>query len=151
MTMTEKEWAALNYFRPTEKGWGGVESANRMSGAFMRKLDLMRLHAGAPMVVHAGWADSGHSDKSMHYEGRALDFHFGRDPQTHAELSVAEQFLRICSMRMFGGVGYYPYWNTPGWHIDDRARRPTLYWIQDGSGIYHYGLRAISSYLEIGL
>jgi uncharacterized protein YcbK (DUF882 family) len=73
-----------------------------------------------------------HVKGSVHYDGLAVDGHF-------TDLSAAEQFV-ICEQFNPSGLGFYPYWNSPGIHMDVRnlrAYEKGARWWRDKAGAYH--------------
>jgi len=92
-------------------------------------MDEMRNIAGVPIVIHVAWSDSGHSKNSYHYRGQAVDFHF-------EGLSYLEQFAVISCLTAINGVGFYPWWNSPGWHID--LRKEPKFWLCVNKNTYIY-------------
>lgn len=130
--MASKEtWKAIeDYFSPEEFG---VEAYNNMDDSFLIKLYKFRVAMGNPMIIHEGYATSGHSPNSYHYRGRAVDFHFRQsNPVFIRRLVVAA--VR-CGLY---GIGIYPYWVTPGFHLDDRHPNKFQMWKRNKNGIYIY-------------
>lgn len=86
-----------------------------------------------------------HIPGSYHYQGLAVDFHIKlkSDPKAHKKLS---EYKRICEALMFEikslrinkeiGLGIYPYWNNPGFHIDYRHPKGPGTWFQNEAGGY---------------
>ena len=99
-------------------------------------IDRIRDLAGCKIFINVAWDDSGHSKRSYHYKGEAIDFHF--EPN---KLTLPEQFSCICAVRDFRGIGFYPWWNSPGWHIDTRAS--SLFWLSPEKGKYIYTADAL--------
>jgi len=107
-------------------------------------MDNIRGIARVPAVIHVCWDDGGHSEKSYHYTGQAVDFHFSDQGQ-----SPLYELLCILSVPQIGGIGFYPQWSPrPGWHVDirDWSADGKLYWVaRDGK--YQYGQDAITQAL----
>ena len=101
-------WNNVKYFTPEEVG------AEDMSPALMFKIDIFRGQIGHSVIVHCGYETSGHSENSYHYKKMALDFH------VKGHTDYKEQFRKLMDLK-FGGIGWYPEWNNPGWHIDIRS------------------------------
>lgn len=104
---------------------------------------------GVMMIIHVAWDFSGHSSKSYHYTGLAVDFHF-KDYQEMKHFTYWEQFILLSSFRELGGIGFYPDWKHPGWHIDLRNRNPRLLWSRI-NGKYRYGIDAILRGIELAM
>jgi hypothetical protein len=123
-------WLELNkYFWPEEFG---AEAYENMEDAFLLKLYRFRVAIGAPMLIHEGYATSGHSTNSYHYKGRAVDFHFIHDPATVRRVVVTAV---KCGLH---GIGIYPHWNRPGFHLDDRHPDKFQMWKRNEKGVYIY-------------
>lgn len=135
--MRQADWAAIRYFRPEEWRY----DPEKVVPALVMLLSELRSRAGVPIVIHEAWADKGHSEKSYHYRGMAVDFHF------EGNLSYLEQFAHIVALQ-FGGIGFYPGWHRPGWHVDLRAAQDSrLFWTRQ-RGEYKYGPNAIARVLR---
>ena len=123
--MTPGQWKEFApYFSAQECGEG-------MDYHFMRDVLELRNELRAPMVVHVGFSRSGHAADSYHYKGLALDFHVPNAAPRHI-LSV------IDALGHFGGVGFYPWWNNPGFHIDHRPFDKYQRWLSPKEGLYNY-------------
>jgi hypothetical protein len=102
-------------------------------------LDKLRTYMGRAIKVHESnpspAASSSHVPNSRHFVGRAVDCSCTGVP-LWAFFLAATRFLE------FTGIGVYPYWNSPGLHleIDDVDMRK--YWWRDQVGNY----RAINVY-----
>ena len=119
--------ANLKYFNASEFH----KDPSRADAELCRALDAVRAKAGIPIHVHVCFATDGHSSKSWHYQGKAVDFHFS------AGLSLSRE-LSLLVLSPFGGIGFYPHWSPrPGWHVDMRPH-PRLFWIGEKDGSYSY-------------
>jgi hypothetical protein len=117
-------------FKPKEFGIGGYEN---MQDDFLLSLYRFRVAINNPMIIHEGYATSGHSPKSMHYEGRAIDFHFLYNPVPLRRVLVT---AIKCGLH---GLGIYPYWSPfpGGYHLDNRPANSFNMWHRK-NGIYQY-------------
>lgn len=140
-------WSSIKWFTRSE--WR--HDPSKAAPALVKKLDQVRdlttktkPPKGVPIHILVCWAEDGHSPKSYHYSGQAVDFYFG------SGLSVVEEFLLISSISGFGGIGYYPHWTPrPGWHIDLRDHdEGKLYWYHTPRLGYQYGVTALATMLE---
>jgi len=119
--MTKDEWKQIEHFSPNEN-WGDPE---RMSLELLRRLDALREFSGHPVIIHCGYATSGHSGNSQHYLGKAADLHI-------VGVSLVNQYL-LAERFNFGGLGLYPEWKNPGLHCDVRYKgieEPQSRWIK---------------------
>ncbi|NCC25400.1 MAG: hypothetical protein EOM25_09450 [Deltaproteobacteria bacterium] len=142
-----RDWSAIRHFERSE--WG--PKPEWVAWELIETLDAVRTEADVPVNIIGSWAESGHSEKSFHYTGMAVDIWFGRGPNDE-RLSPLEQFALLSSRLILGGIGWYPDWRpVPGWHVDLRNRDPRLLWVRLG-GVYHYGwadlIRALTTYSE---
>lgn len=118
-------------------------SGDYMDGEVIFLADETRHRAGWKMIPHGpvgGCVDveglHGHSEKSYHRLDmgcKAFDFHF----VTSASIRV--QYHHLCLMG-WTGIGFYPGWNNPGWHVDLRPVEDTQHWTRI-NGEYIYLLR----------
>jgi len=123
--MDREDWLRVEHFTEKEN-WG---DASKMDKTLLWALDHLRKIAGAPIVIHCGYAEGGHTNGSYHYKGMAADLHIGR-------ISLVDQFLIASSIPEFMGIGTYPFWNNPGLHLDVRPTAQRATWGQNASGMY---------------
>ncbi len=130
--MASKEtWDVIkNYFSPEEFGKGAYYN---MDDDFLIKLYKFRVAMGSPMIIHEGYATSGHSSNSYHYKGRAIDFHFRQ-----ANPVFVRRLITTAVKCGLYGIGIYQHWNTPGFHLDDRHPNKFQVWKRNENGIYIY-------------
>jgi len=130
------DWSKVKHFSPTEWRKDPTKVSSELVYAADEVRDIAgKYYPGVKFIIHVAWDDGGHSPKSYHYTGLAVDFHFS--VPDNVTFPYSEQFALLSSMRVFGGIGFYPFWNHPGWHIDLRDRKPTLYWTRiHGKYIY---------------
>ena len=114
-------WDSLKYFTKNEK-WGDPD---KMNPALLLLLDRLRETIGKPFVIHCGYESDGHSTASQHYKGNAVDFHIEGLPLTEANrlLLAALHTIQIAGRQAHEvcGLGIYPDWNNPGFHLDVRG------------------------------
>ena len=135
-------WKQAEYHEPQEFRDPDVEDSGYfLDGTHFLRLEKLRKDTGWPMLFNwsvGGCVDvhgsHGHSDKSYHLliSGcKATDFYFDIDK------SAREQYNEICRLG-FGGIGFYPWWKHPGWHVDSRPIELTQHWISPERGKYIY-------------
>jgi hypothetical protein len=80
--------------------------------------------ADVRMVIHVAWDDNGHAPNSYHYKDKALavDFHIAGVP-------LPMQYAILTSFRRIGALGFYPWWHSPGWHLDLRPNDRRIEWL----------------------
>jgi uncharacterized protein YcbK (DUF882 family) len=120
----------LKHFHPEEKGWKG--NFHKVNGLLLLLLDALREEIGCPFVIHCAYETSGHSPKSQHYLGNAVDFHIEGLPFLEA-MGRMERALENLQVSDRVGLGIYPHWLHPGFHLDVRGLRAR--W-----GRFDYGL-----------
>jgi len=111
-------WELIKHFSPGE-AWGDPD---KMSGAQLFTLESIRRVYNYPFKIHAGFATSGHSEASYHYTGEASDFHIEEDLSFYSQVIKMLQILDRLQLSGFIGLGIYPQWNNPGFHLDIRGR-----------------------------
>ena len=131
--MVDADWLRLRYFKKEEWRHDPAKADWRL----VQLMELLRRYAKTPIIIHVCHATEGHSKNSLHYQGQAVDFHFAGD------MTPMEQMVNVMSFP-FGGVGYYPYWNNPGWHLDIRGAAPKVLWTQAKNGELFYGACALA-------
>lgn len=107
----------LKHFRPEEPGWKG--NFHKVNGLLLLLLDALREEIGYPFVIHCAYETSGHSPKSQHYIGNAVDFHIEGLPFPEAVIRMEEALERL-QVADRVGLGLYPCWYNPGFHLDVR-------------------------------
>lgn len=115
-------WKAIEGFSPDEK-WGTPE---KMNGLLLMLLSAVKKEFGCSVVIHEGYKSSGHADKSQHYLGNASDFHLNwKDPKDALPYSrqVEKMITLLTDLQVAHkvGLGIYPDWNSPGFHLDVRG------------------------------
>ncbi len=114
---------------------------DRVSSVLVRAMDATREVAGVPIHINQAWDPAGHLDDSGHYGdpatglATAVDFVF-------RGLTFAEQ-LAVLDAGPYSGIGFYPDWNTPGWHADIKARPARKFWLRR-NGAYTYFATAVA-------
>lgn len=129
------DWGKVRHFNVGEFG----PRAELVHPTLVHIMDELRERSGWAIRINVAWAEKGHSEKSYHYTGQAIDFAFLRG-------SSLEQYCFLREFREIGGIGFYPEWNTPGWHID--LRSGFLQWVRH-YGIYTYGPQLMSKFLNM--
>jgi len=130
-------WSKVKHFLPKE--WG--DDPRKASPLLVHAVDELRGFISAvsgkdvPIHIHVCWSQGGHSPQSYHYTGQAVDLHF------EPVVSYAVQMACILSMTQFGGIGFYPDWNSPGWHLDMRNESPRIVWTRRNSEYLYSPLR----------
>lgn len=128
-------WEMLSkYFSPDEFGDGAEEG---MDDAFLLSLYQFRTAMDNPMYPNpnGGFATTGHSPKSYHYQGRAVDFRF-----KHRRNISLRKYVVVAVRCGLYGIGMYPHWNPKpgGYHLDNRSGGMFNVWSRNSSGMYTY-------------
>lgn len=109
-------WDFLRHFNKNEN-WGNHEKIN---GFLLLALDELRHRIGHEFIIHNAYAQTGHSDDSLHYKGSAVDYHIC----TKSFLKTCNDVILCLSEMQIAdrvGLGIYPDWNNPGFHLDSRG------------------------------
>jgi uncharacterized protein YcbK (DUF882 family) len=125
----------LQYFSINEK-WGDPDKMDR---ELLVLLDKLRAFVGAPMSIHEGYATSGHSATSQHYSGKAVDFHIVNLDPIEAYDRI-KTFLELYDLANKVGLGFYPTWNNPGFHLDVRGTKARWSFINSTESSIETGL-----------
>ena len=99
----------LKYFSRDEN-WGNPDKINP---ELLYRLDKFRGLLGVPVYINCAYATSGHTSRSQHYLGNAVDVNF------HNRISLLDAYI-IAEKIGFNGIGLYPHWHYPGLHLDVR-------------------------------
>ena len=108
----------LDNFTP-EEAWGDPTKVN---GSLLLLLQAIRTYIAHGFTVHNAYTHTGHAPSSQHYVGNAVDFHISGIPFYEAVL-VVEEALHFYQVEEHVGLGIYPDWNTPGFHLDVRGTK----------------------------
>lgn len=108
----------------------------------MRKEEA--LYQDIQITINEDYAETGHTNNSLHGRDgvcRALDIVI-RDSMGNS-LPILEQFF-IALRYNWTGIGFYPYWITPGLHVEsDEAESRKGLWYRDAYGVYKSPLQFI--------
>lgn len=121
-------WSKLNHFHQGEK-WGNKDKVN---GLLLLLLDIItdrikqysweKYKRISPCIIHCAYETTGHSANSQHYKGNAADFHFENVNLPEA-YNIILAVLKEYQVEEFTGLGVYPDWHTPGFHLDLRGEK----------------------------
>ncbi len=106
------------------KGYSSVEAEfeiNKVDLRLMEMLQRVRERINSSIIINS-LTDGGHVAGSYHYQGKAVDWHFG-DANLHPN-----RILQVCLTIGFLGIGWYPEWRWPGFHCDIGARTGVQLW-----------------------
>ena len=116
--MSETDWKSIRHFSPSEL-WGDPAMMERET-VFL--LDRVRNTLGCPIIVHCGYEKRPWSPTSQHNCGSAVDYHIG-DVSFREAVKLLGEAIRILRVSERVGLGIYPHWNNPGFHLDTRGYR----------------------------
>jgi hypothetical protein len=115
MLIQESDWATIKYFKPEEFGplW------RNMDYRAIRMIDQVRDILKKPITIHAAFETEGHVSGSLHgvIPCTAIDGHI-------KDMHLMDQYLFL-ERFPYTGIGLYPHWNSPGWHVDLRLTSET--------------------------
>lgn len=112
-------WKHIKHFTPHEN-WGDHTKVN---GLLLLLMDAIRHLWGMRFVIHCACDLSGHSTKSYHYTGDANDFHIKDVVPFYFQTEQMERTLEDLQVADRVGLGIYPDWHNPGFHLDVRGVR----------------------------
>ena len=112
-------WNELKYFNRDER-WGDPD---RMNGALLLLADGIRGFIDEPCRVHCGFEMSGHSPNSQHYLANAFDYHIDSKHSFKFQIDRTLKALSYFQVDDRVGLGIYPNWRHPGFHLDLRGHR----------------------------
>jgi len=132
-------WNPFQPFFNENEAWGQADkmSWSHIHNLWMIRKRLFEMGCDWPMVIHNAYATSGHSRDSYHYEGMATDFHFKTDASLQEQVIKLGWALLDLRLSKFMGIGIYPNWSNPGFHIDSRGIKQR--WVRV-NGEYVYGM-----------
>ena len=118
-----------------------INQADNMQPETLRILDGMLQYAtnilGWKYHINSSYRAG---DKKSHGKGEAIDMYFYKD--SPGDIPLIDQLMFAMQFN-WRGFGYYPHWNTPGIHIDNRSgddwvtRKPI--WRRNKKGSYEVG------------
>jgi hypothetical protein len=93
-----------------------------MNGLLVLLLDAVRECWGdAKFIIHCGFEMDGHVKDSEHKRGNAVDFHIQSSWSLPEQSNRLEMILKELQVFNQVGLGIYPDWNSPGFHLDVRG------------------------------
>ena len=132
----------LKHFKPEE-----FQYPELLDETLLIQLDSMR-DSRDDIIITIN-CDYRPGDKGFHGIGKAIDCVI-RETVSQAPWNILRQFV-FANRFLWGGIGFYPFCNTPGLHLDIRpmtrfGRRPL--WWRDKEGNYHYDVEQDLSWLD---
>ena len=126
-------WTRINRYFSLQEKWGEPQ---KISGMLLMILYDLRFYSGWPIIIHCG-TQGEHCKKSYHYKGLAVDFHFKTPNGSvtyHNQVKYLLEYLEDMQLADFVGLGSYPHWNSPGFHLDVRGHKAR--WKRNKKGEY---------------
>lgn len=114
-----------------------IEFADKTSPELVRVMDIVREASQCKVHIHRVYDPSAILSTSRHRMEPcdAIDFHL--EPITpSAPHTLFHQFLFLTRLDGVKGIGIYPHWDNPGFHIDLRPSLLSVYWIRNKDGLY---------------
>ncbi len=145
--MKSSDFQHFEYFSPNEN-WGEITKIKWEHVYFLNFIrNKLKEHGyDWPFNINCSYEQKGHLDKSWHKKGKATDGYFRTDKNLLEQYIIIDDILIETGLINFMGVGVYPDWNNPGFHLDNRGEK--LHWIKFKNK-YIYGKDAV--YLYLGL
>ncbi len=110
-------WDVIRRYFNKSENWGDPDKVNPI---LLFIIYNIRDAVGKPFNIHNAFATAGHSEESQHYKGNAVDGHFKQVSFVEA-ISLVEQSLLYLKIDNKVGLGIYPHWDNPGFHLDVRG------------------------------
>jgi uncharacterized protein YcbK (DUF882 family) len=107
------------------ENWG---NSHKMSGFTVLMIEKVRMvyrkryDPAATFVIHCGYDLTGHATDSQHYKGNAIDFHIVTTLSFREQVNAMKQIMAELQILDMVGLGIYPQWAHPGFHIDSRGQ-----------------------------
>ena len=121
MKMRDEDWGQVRHFGPSEF----KPRPDMMDNSVVFLIDTMRDLFCSPIHITSAWSPGiGHSTNSQHYVGKAVDFWVEGIRFVDA-VNLMESFIasppKGIGVREKIGLGIYPHWVHPGFHLDTRG------------------------------
>jgi hypothetical protein len=148
--MNSKQWSLVKaFFSPKEK-WGNPNKVQwyHVHHLYLLRLQLRSMGCDWPMSIHCSYEEFGHASRSFHSKGGvsiATDFHFVTDEPIGKQYGVVIKALLALNLSGFVGLGVYPKWNSPGFHMDSRGKE--VRWVRVNRK-YYYGYGEVIKHLQ---
>ena len=120
MIFSRTIWDTIEPYFLKKEPWG---EPDKISGLLLLTLHNIRLRSSWPMIIHCG-TQGKHCKNSYHYKGLAVDFHFippNNSISFRDQARFLMQYLVDMQFSDFTGLGVYPDWKHPGFHLDCRG------------------------------
>lgn len=112
-------WDYFKYLNPFE-AWGDF---TKVDSRTLLVIDMLRFGMNAQFIVHNAFSIVGHAENSFHHSGEAVDGHYVLSTPFYNVINRFEDVLDTMMLSDVLGIGIYPTWNNPGFHIDTRGKR----------------------------
>lgn len=99
----------------SQENWGDPSSIDRH---LLLIIYCIRCDLKFPMSIHCGVEPR---KSGFHPLKKAVDFHFICDLELESQYTILEGYLENKGWDKLVGLGVYPDWNYPGFHLDTRG------------------------------
>lgn len=138
-----KEMTGYEPYFNTKEAWGDLSRVQwwHIHHLWLIRTAMIKQGYDWPTVIHCCYEATGHASKSFHSrDGKscATDFHFDTGDMVPLDLQrkILSKILDDLGLADKVGLGAYPFWNNPGFHIDSRGW--CVRWTRNKSGEYIY-------------
>lgn len=126
--MRTEQWKEFAPFFSERENWGVPERVRwyHVQHLWLIRTTMKEMGYDWPMKIHCSYDLSGHAPKSYHSrdsESKATDFHFDTNASLAKQVIVLGAATCKTRIKNFLGIGVYPGWNNPGFHLDSRGYR----------------------------
>ena len=115
-------WNKLKYFSKNEK-WGDYKIINGFIILLLEQIrhDFENKKISSQLIIHSAYRSNSSKD-NKHSTASAVDFHFHNldFKVAYTELIKTLNYLQVHN---FIGLGVYPQWRNPGFHLDIRDKK----------------------------
>jgi len=146
--MNDMDWLLAKFFKKTE-AWG---DPSQMKYSIIWLMDNIRsdLPNGCWIKVHSGFRNlKNDNDKGQHPKGTAIDFHIVGCSVLEAEAHIMKKLYNT-GMLEYCGIGIYPQWVNPGFHLDTRGEKASWAKLNGEYVAYKLGLEYARKQLNGG-
>lgn len=98
-------------------------------------MDQLREEFKSPIRIHRCYDPSATLATSRHRMTYCDAVDFDVEP-TMQYKTLLKAFILLTRHPKIRGIGIYPYWNRPGFHVDLRPEVMKSYWLRDRDGLY---------------
>jgi hypothetical protein len=120
-------WTIIDPIFTRDEAWGDPDKIN---GQLLLLMFAIRVIIPWPCNINYG-TQGVHTSESQHYIGNADDHYYKTDVLFYDQICRMEEVLDDLQVADRVGLGIYPAWTAPGFHIDVRGHKARWGWTGD--------------------